>query len=153
MIIQIIIEVKDKATLRSLEELKTPRSSFNINEMIEDTLAFIVRGDINAINLVDELSALKKIKIIGAFNLDGTKYQFKKLEDSGDVDDEGNPIMVLVNDTRATRKYSRSKYKTQLKNKIVFDDEGNVIEDRPYTSEEASRLQTATIYGWNKKEL
>ena len=131
--IQLIFEYKD------IDVLKEVLNNFNypviaVPEMSEDMYLTLLESD-KVTELEDALKQPPlKMTFVGTYNIDGYQY-------------------IWTEPTEKDRNHSINKYKNKLNNKITYDENGDVIEDRPYTEEEAKNVQVNKIYGYNDREL
>ena len=102
-----------------------------ISEMVENSY-LVLLDEPNQLDLLElAMEEQTDVFIIGAFNMDGTKYLY------------GNGV----------RDYSITKYTGKLKNKITYDENGDVLTDEPYTEIEALDVQVNLIAGHPNRTL
>lgn len=81
--------------------------------------------------LLSIISRAAPVLVVGTYNENGTQYIW---EDSN-------------------LNHTIEKYQSVLNNKITYDTDYNVIEDRPYTIEEAKNIQVNKFCGWSDRYL
>ena len=131
--IQLIYNYTDKDVLKVvLEEFNYPL--IEVPEMLDNMYLTLLDAD-KVTELEDALKQPPlKMSFVGTYNLDGSQY-------------------IWTEPTEKQRNHSISKYKNKLNNKKTYHENGDVIEDRPYTTAEAKQVQVNKIYGHNDREL
>lgn len=79
-----------------------------------------------------EMELQNDVFVVGTYNKDGTQYIW------------GNKV---------NRNHTTQKYKNHLNNKKTYDQEGELIEDRPYTNEESKNIHVNKFYGHSDRQL
>jgi hypothetical protein len=126
-VINLIYNYTDIDVLKEvLEDLNLPL--ITISEMLEDMYLVLIEAE-RVTELEDALKQPPlKMEFVGSYNIDGSRY-------------------IWTSPTEIQRNHSINKYKDKLRNYIVYDEDGEIIEDRPYTIEEAKSVQVNKIYG------
>jgi hypothetical protein len=126
-VINLIYNYTDIDVLKEvLEDLNLPL--ITISEMLEDMYLVLIEAE-RVTELEDALKQPPlKMEFVGSYNIDGSQY-------------------VWTAPTELQRNHSINKYKDKLRNYVVYDEDGEIIEDRPYTIEEAKSVQVNKIYG------
>jgi hypothetical protein len=126
-VINLIYNYTDIDVLKEvLEGLNLPL--ITISEMLENTYLILIEAE-RVTELEDALKQPPlKMEFVGSYNIDGSQY-------------------IWTAPTEIQRNHSINKYKDKLRNYIVYDEDGEIIEDRPYTIEEAKSVQVNKIYG------
>lgn len=136
MTYNVIIEIKKTNDNFDIYDISKDVDIFLIPEMKTDTYLLLFK-DKNYIHEFIELLKLEtNIKVIGVFNSEGEKVEV--------LDLSGKPI--------SDYKHSIQKYQKQLDKKRTYNEEGDLIEERDYTIEEAKEKQILKIFG-NKDRI
>lgn len=108
-----------------------------VPEMKDNTYLIVIKRGVDFRDLLVRLKRKRAVKVIGAYRKNGTQFKFKNADNSDDTE----------------KNHSIKKYRKQLRNKKTYNNDGDVVEDREYTEEEAKSLQVNKIYGWNDRNL
>mgnify|MGYP000197155714 FL=1 len=104
-----------------------------ISEMNDSWLVICEPDDVTDLETALKLPPLR-MNIIGTYNMDGTQY-------------------IWTEPKEIQRNHSINKYKSKLKDKITYDEDGNETNSRRPTESEALETQVNLIYGFPKRVL
>ena len=130
--IQLIISTAvDVALIRDDENNGLPTfQCANISEVVDGWLILINEPD-DWDYIEEAIEAIDDVHIVGSYNMDGTQYLY------------GN----------ANRNHTITKYKNKLHPKRVYDENGDLVSEIPYTESEALNKQVNLIAGHNNRIL
>ena len=126
--IQLLYTYEDEAILKTvLEDLNLP--FIKVPEMLEGAYLTVIKSeDVTALE-----DALKqpplKMEFIGSYEMNGEQF-------------------IWTEPTEKQRNHSLNKHKNQLKDIVIYDNDGNEIERRRPTDEEAVLTQANLIAGF-----
>ena len=150
--IQIIVEIKVKGNARKatdniVEALENKigfkLDIFHVEDMKEDTFSIVVKVFDDFYTILDLLDKDFKMKVIGAYDINGNQVPFrKKVKDHYKKDENGEDVYDYTEyEDDSSKNHTLTKWKNQIKT------------EENLTNEEAAQFQAGKIYGWNDKIL
>lgn len=131
--IQILFNYEDKSTL-SIISANFNLPVIEVPEMNDSYLTLIEPEKVKGFS-----DALKqpplRFDMIGSYNMDGSQYTW--------TNETGN----------ISWNHSINKYKSNLRDMVEYDEEGNEVSRRRPTAEEALNTQVNLIAGWGERSL
>lgn len=138
--INLIIDYEDgdefKNVLESVDEEGNrlyPYPYFAVGEMKDAWCVILEPEQVDDLEDALKLPPLRMI-LIGTYNEDGSQY-------------------IWTEPGHIQRNHSINKYANGLNNMKRYDANGDIVEDRPHTEEEAKEVQVNNVYGWPKRVL
>jgi len=131
-----VIDIDDETGEETEREITTIKRFpiIKVPEMSEDIYLTVIEAE-DITNLEDALKQPPlKMTFVGTYNEDGSQY-------------------VWTKPTEKQRNHSISKYKNKLNTKKTYDENGDIVDEREYTEEEAKSVQVNIIYGYNNRIL
>lgn len=136
--VQLIIDYESETDFIQIMESKNqdnikvfPYPYIKIPEMNDAWLVLLQPEQVTDLETALKLPPLR-MNIIGTYNKDGTQYIWTE---TGEIQ----------------RNHSINKYKNQLKDIVIYDQQGNELNRRRPTEIEALNTQVNKIYGWNDR--
>ena len=131
--IQLLYTYPDSVILQGVcEDFNVPY--ITVSEMLEDSYLTLIEPDM----VTDFEDALKtapaKMFFIGSYNMDGSQYIWTE------------PIEIQ-------RNHTINKYKDDLKDVIIYNEQGEPIGERRPTTQEALDTQVNLIFGYPNRNL
>jgi len=132
--IQLIFEYGDEQTVKVIAEQPQINVPIIVIPEMNDSYLTLIEPE----NVTAFITALKqpplKLTIIGSYNIDGSQY-----------------IWTAAGET--SRNHSINKYKSMLRDKVEYNEEGVEISRRRPTEAEALNTQVNKIAGYNDRQL
>lgn len=134
----ISVLINTKADLEEVN-LTIPFPYSRVPEMVADTYNIIVETLEYFEVIYDAIEPLKKIEVIGAYDINGNLLEWV---------DDGDTVK-----NKKDRKHTKEKYKAKLKPKKLFNENGEPIGEEPYSLEESVLIQVNKFYGFKDRNI